>query len=182
MAAARSQLRERGAVSSVSEVQQGSRLSDEWSPRSWLNFDLRGHSRNLCEPFLDNTGVRPVCVPDRRGRGSRGPAPGDRFDLTAESEDLELLVDASSDFVFGLSSGAVGRWRIRGRSGDQRAIQPPSTASTWPCTYAAAEEARNTTTLPMSCGCPQRPAGIRVESCSMRTGSDSSAVFMSVTM
>ena len=57
MAAARSQLRERGPVSSVSEVQQTSRLSDEWSPRSWLNFDLRGHSRNLCEPFLDKTRV-----------------------------------------------------------------------------------------------------------------------------
>ena len=55
MAAARSQLRERGAVSSVSEVQQTSRLSDEWSPRSWLNFDLRCHSGNVCEPHLDKT-------------------------------------------------------------------------------------------------------------------------------
>ena len=46
-----------GAVGSVSAVQQGSPLSDEWSPRSWLNFDLRGHSRNLGEPFLDITRV-----------------------------------------------------------------------------------------------------------------------------
>jgi hypothetical protein len=79
-------------------------------------------------------------------------------------------------------SRRLDRWCIRSRPDGQRAIQPPSTARTWPFTYAAAGEARNTTTLPMSCGFPQRPAGIRVESCSMRRGSDSSAVFMSVAM
>lgn len=42
-----------------------------------------------------------------------------------------------------------------------RATHPPSTARTCPWTYAAASEARNTTTSPMSSGVPQRPAGIR---------------------
>jgi pimeloyl-ACP methyl ester carboxylesterase len=48
-----------------------------------------------------------VCVPDRRGRGSSGP-PGDQYGLTAESQDLDaLLVHTGSEFVFGLSSGAL---------------------------------------------------------------------------
>ena len=65
------------------------------------------------------------------------------------------------------------------RAGDQhglrrrphRASQPPSTATTWPCTYAAAGEARNTTAPPMSSGVPQRPAGMRAEICADRAGS-----------
>jgi len=48
-----------------------------------------------------------VYVPDRRGRGSSGP-PGDHYGLTSESQDLDaLLVHTGSEFVFGLSSGAL---------------------------------------------------------------------------
>jgi pimeloyl-ACP methyl ester carboxylesterase len=48
-----------------------------------------------------------VYLPDRRGRGSSGP-PGDRYGLSVESQDLDaLLRQTGSEFVFGLSSGAL---------------------------------------------------------------------------
>ena len=39
--------------------------------------------------------------------------------------------------------------------------RPPSTASTWPLTYAPALDARNTTAPPSSSGLAQRPSGVR---------------------
>lgn len=48
-----------------------------------------------------------VYLPDRRGRGSSGP-PGDHYGLEVESQDLAaLLRHSGSEFVFGLSSGAL---------------------------------------------------------------------------
>lgn len=60
-------------------------------------MDLAGA---LCGDFT-------VYVPDRRGRGTSGP-PGDHYGLTVECQDLDaLLRHSGSEFVFGLSSGAL---------------------------------------------------------------------------
>jgi pimeloyl-ACP methyl ester carboxylesterase len=48
-----------------------------------------------------------VVVPDRRGRGSSGPA-GDRYGLAREVEDLEaVLAETGAHDVFGVSSGGI---------------------------------------------------------------------------
>ena len=48
-----------------------------------------------------------VCVPDRRGRGTSGPY-GDAYSVARDVEDLEaVLYRTGSQFVFGLSSGAL---------------------------------------------------------------------------
>jgi transposase len=64
----------------------------------------------------------------------------------------------------------------------QRASQPPSTARTWPWTHAAAGLHRKTTAPATSSGRPQRPAGMRMLICSLRTGSARSGAVWSVAM
>ena len=64
-------------------------------------------AQNLMQLACSLSNEFTVCIPDRRGRGSSGP-PGDHYGLTAESQDLDaLLAHTGSEFVFGLSSGAV---------------------------------------------------------------------------
>jgi pimeloyl-ACP methyl ester carboxylesterase len=64
-------------------------------------------AQNLMQLACSLSNEFTVYVPDRRGRGSSGP-PGDHYGLTAESQDLDaLLVHTGSEFVFGLSSGAL---------------------------------------------------------------------------
>jgi pimeloyl-ACP methyl ester carboxylesterase len=64
-------------------------------------------AQNLTQLAWALSRVFTVCVPDRRGRGSSG-LPGDRYGLTAESQDVDpLLRHSGSEFVFGLSLGAL---------------------------------------------------------------------------
>lgn len=64
-------------------------------------------AQNLMELARMLAGEFTVYVPDRRGRGSSGPF-GDHYGLTVECQDLEaLLRESGSEFVFGLSSGAL---------------------------------------------------------------------------
>src|SRR5215468_4215717 len=57
---------------------------------------------------------------------------------------------------------------------------PPSTVSTWPFTYDAASEARNTAAPPISRGSAQRPSGVRRQTHSLNSLLAMSAVFSSV--
>jgi pimeloyl-ACP methyl ester carboxylesterase len=64
-------------------------------------------AQNLMQLALVLSGEFTVHVPDRRGRGSSGP-PGDHYGLAVECQDLDaLLRHTGSEFVFGLSSGAL---------------------------------------------------------------------------
>jgi unsaturated rhamnogalacturonyl hydrolase len=82
------------------------------------------------------------------------------------------------------SSSPAWRWRgPRPRlASPQRPIQPPSTTSTWPWTYADAGELRNTTAPTTSSGSPQRPAGMRSRIWRERSGSTRRASVLSVLM
>src|SRR5664279_2193880 len=64
-------------------------------------------AQNLMDLASALSGDFTVYVPDRRGRGTSGP-PGDHYGLTVECQDLDaLLRHCGSEFVFGLSSGAL---------------------------------------------------------------------------
>jgi pimeloyl-ACP methyl ester carboxylesterase len=64
-------------------------------------------AQNLMELARLLAGDFTVYVPDRRGRGATGPF-GDHYGLAVECQDLAALLQGSgSEFVFGLSAGAL---------------------------------------------------------------------------